>query len=397
MERRTGRECIFMPSGRIALLSALRVLLSPGDHVLMSTATDDVIFFIVLAAGLRPVAAPLSCDDGNIDVDAIPESIWRTVRGVLTTNLYGLPDRVAALRARCERQGLVLIEDVAHAIATKVDGAYLGSFGAAAAFSLSKNVDAYRGGVLAIADRSMRKEFEQARDAVLLSRSLGRRCGDALKPGARALLRASGVLHLLQRSRESGAGALHFGVRSVGNHRMELRAEELRHAVAGGPQLDAFEAWTRVDRHDYRLKPGVPDLQIILKKLHGLDADSARRIEGVERLRRAFPSVTAAAQHAPAQPLFRLPLLVQDREAAMGLLARNGIVTRYIYDPPLDDYAGQEFMERSPSPHPARWWLRHALPVDPLKASDLMPALRDVAGLQQAPAGVDDAKACALA
>ena len=71
--RRTGRECVFMPSGRIALYCALRALLSPGDQVLMSPANDDVILFVVLAAGLRPVAAPLSAADGNIDVQAVPE------------------------------------------------------------------------------------------------------------------------------------------------------------------------------------------------------------------------------------------------------------------------------------------------------------------------------------
>jgi hypothetical protein len=393
MERRTGRECIFMPSGRIALWSALRVLLSPGDRLLMSPATDDVIFFIVLAAGVRPVAAPLSLEDGNIDVDAVPLATWRTVKGVLTTNLYGLPDRVGALRARCEAHELVLIEDVAHAIAAQVDGTGLGSFGAAAAFSLSKNVDAYRGGVLALADSSKRKMFECVRDDVLLARGVGRRLGDALRPGAKALLRASGVLELLRRSREANVGALQFGERSVGSHRMDLQPDELRRAVAAGPVLNAFEMWAQVDRPDYRLKPGIPDLEVIVKKLQGLDADSARRIEGVERLRRAFPSVTPAALRGPAQPLFRLPLLVEDREAAMERLACRGVVTRYIYDPPLDDYAGAEFMGSSPSPEVGRWWVRHALPIDPLKAGAVLPVLREIEGISSGRPESCDARA----
>jgi DegT/DnrJ/EryC1/StrS aminotransferase family len=63
-----------------------------------------------------------------------------------TTNLYGLSDRVAELRARCDRLGIPLIEDAAHAIQTEVDGRPIGSFGAAAAFSLSKHARAGGGG-----------------------------------------------------------------------------------------------------------------------------------------------------------------------------------------------------------------------------------------------------------
>ena len=60
---------------------------------------DDVILFVVLAAGLRPVMAPVSANSGTIDPAAVPDATWSSLCGVLTTNLYGLPDRVAELRA----------------------------------------------------------------------------------------------------------------------------------------------------------------------------------------------------------------------------------------------------------------------------------------------------------
>ena len=74
---------------------------------------DDVILFVVLAAGLRPVMAPVSANSGAIDPAAVPDATWSSLCGVLTTNLYGLPDRVAELRARCDRLGIPLIEDAA--------------------------------------------------------------------------------------------------------------------------------------------------------------------------------------------------------------------------------------------------------------------------------------------
>jgi dTDP-4-amino-4,6-dideoxygalactose transaminase len=382
--RRTGRESVFMPSGRIALYCALRALLSPGDRILMSPVNDDVIFFVVLAAGLRPVAAPLSAADGNIDVEAIPSQTWTEVRAVLTTNLYGLPDRMAALRQRCDAHGLVLIEDVAHAIETEVDGAPVGAFGEAAAFSLSKHVDAYRGGVLAVADPRLRGEVERIRAGILAEPSVGRRVGEFVKPPAKALLEATGILRRVRKVRE--AAAARHAERPGNSHRMDLMPDALRRAIAGGPVLAAFDPWVRVDRHDYAVRPTVTDLGRILERLRGLDADRERRIRGVERLCRELDCVTPGARSASPLPLFRVALLVADREAAMAALAARGVLVRYVYDPPLDDYAGPEFIAPSPAPAAGRWWVRHALPIDPLTADAALPVLRGLHAARGLPA-----------
>ena len=51
LEARTGRECVFMPSGRFAIHLAFQLLLSPGDRILMSPLEDDTVFFGALAGG----------------------------------------------------------------------------------------------------------------------------------------------------------------------------------------------------------------------------------------------------------------------------------------------------------------------------------------------------------
>ena len=146
---RIGRECVFMPSGRFAIHLAFQLLLSPGDRILMSPLEDDTVFFGALAAGLRPVMAPVSAHDGNMRVDAIDGVTWSTISAVLTGNTYGLPDRVVELSATCDRFEIPLIEDAAHALETDIDGRPIGSFGAVSAFSLSKHLPG-RGGVLAL-------------------------------------------------------------------------------------------------------------------------------------------------------------------------------------------------------------------------------------------------------
>jgi dTDP-4-amino-4,6-dideoxygalactose transaminase len=149
LEIRTGRGCMFMPSGRFAVHVAFRVLLKPGDRILMSPLEDDTVFFGALAAGLRPVMAPLSAHDGNICPEAVSEATWSSLAAVLTANTYGLPDRVAELGSRCDELGIPLIEDAAHALETEVDGRPIGSFGAISIFSLSKHLPG-RGGALSL-------------------------------------------------------------------------------------------------------------------------------------------------------------------------------------------------------------------------------------------------------
>jgi len=381
---RMGRECLLTPSGRVALWLALRTWMSPGDRLLMSPCTDDVVLFVAMAAGLRPVMAPLSACDGNIEPSAIPEATWSRVQGVLTTNLYGIPDRVVELRARCDRHRLTLIEDAAHAIETEVDGRPVGTFGTASVVSLSKHVAAGGGGALVFADAGPRPELERLLAAVVAPRTAGRRTADVLLPAAERLVRA---LHLFRPARRVWR-ALGLVERAGGN-RMPLRPPLLREAVAGTPDLVRFDPWVRFDLHGYRMALTRSQLAGILVRLRRLDRDRARRVEGVLRLR-DLPSASPAVRGEAARPLLRVPLLVEDRDAVQAELRRRLITTTFVFDPPLDDYATAEFVEPSSSRGAARWWARHVLPVDPLDAGRVLRtlgAMRTPLRPAQTPAG----------
>ena len=170
---RTGRECVFMPSGRFATYVAFRLLLSSGDRVLMSPLEDDTVFIGALVAGLRPVIAPVSTRDGNICTDAVTNATWSSISAVLTSNTYGLPDRVVELKSRCDRLGIPLIEDAAHAIESEVDGRPVGSFGAVSIFSLSKHFPG-RGGVLSLGRDISRADVARLQRELMAPKPLSR-------------------------------------------------------------------------------------------------------------------------------------------------------------------------------------------------------------------------------
>ncbi|MDC0766892.1 DegT/DnrJ/EryC1/StrS family aminotransferase [Streptomyces sp. HD] len=371
MTRRIGRECVYTPSARLALYLALRRWCRPGARVLMSPVNDDVILFVVLAAGLRPVQAPVSRWDGNIDPAAVPESTWRNVDAVLTTNLYGLPDRVVELRRRCDALGIPLIEDAAHAIGTHVDGQPIGTFGRAAAFSLSKHVAAMAGGFLAVDDARTRRELELLRDDLLTPRRLRDDLSTTLRPLARSTVR---TLHLV---RPVWRTMQRLGLLERDDFRMALHAPRLAGTARKAPSLTAYEPWVRVDLHGFRSRHGAMVRGQLGLRMSLIDGDLARRRTGVSLLSGttwASPALRDQPGDGPPS-LFRVPLLVHDRDTLLERLVNHGVVAGYVYDPPLDDYAGAEFVEPSPDPSAARWFAAHSLPADPLLARRIAGAL----------------------
>lgn len=367
MRGRLGRECVYVPSCRLGLYVALRHWCPPGGRVLMSPVNDDVIFFVVLAAGLRPVQAPLNPFDASIDTDAVPEEVWGSLSAVLTTNLYGNPDPAPELRARCDALGIPLFEDGAHAIGSEVGGRPVGAWGDAAVFSLSKHVGAQAGGMLSLADPSLREVLRKAGDELLAPPRTSSELAYWARPYAEAAVRGLGL------RRAAWAALRLLGLTERDGIRMPLRPDALARAAGSAPDLDAHDPWVRVDMHDYRLRSGPLRLRRVRRGLERLDEVLEASRAGTELLlstRWARPREGSAVQ-----PLFRVPLLVADRDAAAAALARRGIVVGYLYDPPLDDYAGAEFTDPSPAPEAARWFARHALPVDPLRAREAVEVL----------------------
>ncbi|MDX3532496.1 DegT/DnrJ/EryC1/StrS family aminotransferase, partial [Streptomyces sp. ID05-39B] len=278
MRGRLGRECVYVPSCRFGLFVALRHWCPPGGRVLMSPVNDDVIFFVLLAAGLRPVQAPLNPLDASIDVDAVPDELWRSLSAVLTTNLYGNPDDAPRLRARCDALGIPLFEDGAHAIGSDVAGRPVGAWGDASVFSLSKHVGAKAGGFLSCADPGLREALEKTCEDLLLPGRLTAELAYTVRPYAEAAVRG------LRLRRAAWAAMRMLGLMEREEIRMPLRAQDLDRAVAAAPNLTAGDSWVRVDLHDYRLRSGGLRLGRIGRKLDHLDEVLAACRAGTEQL-----------------------------------------------------------------------------------------------------------------
>jgi hypothetical protein len=333
----------------------------------MSPLEDDTVFFGALAAGLRPVMAPVSTHDGNMRIDKIDDATWSTISAVLTGNTYGLPDLVVELSATCSRFGIPLIEDAAHALETDIDGHPIGSFGAVSAFSLSKSFPG-QGGVLAVDGGVSRRDVAGLRDRFMLPRPVGNGAVRLARSSARAQLETLHLARGLDRARR-----LTHPVRPA-PWRVPLRAPQLEQARSSG-DLGQFGAWMETGYPDYRMRQRSSHLKRTLSRLRDLGRDREERIAGVLRLR-ALDVVAPAAGIGDPLPLLRVPLLIEDRDAVALELRRRGVNVFFVYAPPLDEYAGPEFCEPSPQAGAARWWATHVLPIDPHDAERVLDLVR---------------------
>ncbi len=334
----------------------------------MSPLEDDTVFFGALAAGLRPVMAPVSTADGNLRLDATGPNTWSSLDAVLTANIYGLPDRVAELRLRCDELQIPLIEDAAHALEADVEGCPVGSYGAASVFSLSKHLPG-RGGILSLAEPAAAAAASRLRTTLMAEKSARRRAADTARSGVRGALESARLMAAVQRARRS------IRRRSLGEWRVPLRASRLRRAVSAEYGLEVFDEWMNTAYPDYRMGQRSSALERTLAALRDVERDREERLAGVVRLRE-LDAVAPGAQAGPPQPLLRVPLLIENRDSVASALHRQGINVYFVYDPPLDEYAGPEFVEPSQAPDAASWWSRHVLPIDPHDAKQVVNLVR---------------------
>ena len=373
--RRYGREALYVPSGRLALYLAFREWLRSGDRILLSPVNDDVVFFTVLAAGLVPVLGPLDPATGNLDPSAVDDVTWSGLKAVMTTNLYGIPDRMDLLDDRCRRHGILLIEDACQALDSRFGDRRIGQISPVSAFSLTKHIDGV-GGVLCFSEGDRRLPLARRAESETHRRGVVQRARDEIR-----LL----VLDAADRTATRGAlSALRHQVypaeQEREGHRMPYDLAQVLRAREEGGGLDHFNRWVRVDNPNYRTEPLSREITKTLTQLTCFEDNRRRRLEGARKL--LSLGFTPSSLRVPADiALFRVPLFVRQREHVLAHFTGRGLPLDYIYDPPLDLYAAPALAARIPSPDQSRAWSRDVLPVDPLRADQFLSIMKASPGI----------------
>jgi len=200
-------------SGTMAIFAMFDALgLSPGDEVICPNYTWFATASPLAYLGLVPVFCDAD-EHGNLDPERVTELIGERTRALIVTHMWGMPCDMAPLVRLCQSRGLELLEDCSHAHGASYHGAKVGTFGAAAVWSMqaAKLVSAGEGGML-LTDR------EDLYVRATLAGHYNRRCKQEIA-----------LDHPLREFWQTGFG-------------LKLRAHPLALAMAN-EQFDHLDAW----------------------------------------------------------------------------------------------------------------------------------------------------------
>src|SRR5689334_21666674 len=136
-----ARHAVAVSSGTAALhLMCLAVDLGPGDEVIVPSMTFVATANAVAYTGARPVFADIvSVTEPWLSVDAARAAITDRTRAIMAMSYGGHPGQIGELQRLCDERGLVLLEDTAHGLGTRLGQQHVGTFGVMGAFSFFSN------------------------------------------------------------------------------------------------------------------------------------------------------------------------------------------------------------------------------------------------------------------
>ena len=176
-----SRHAVCVSSCTAALhLAFLAAGVGPGDEVIVPSTTFVATANAALYCGATPVFADIvGPKDAGIDPVHVEALIGPRTRAVCAVHFAGYPAAVDVLGPLCDRHGIALIEDVAHAPGATLDGRALGTHGLAGAFSFFSNkiLSCGEGGLLATDDDEVADQARRLRSQGMTSGTWSRHTG----------------------------------------------------------------------------------------------------------------------------------------------------------------------------------------------------------------------------
>lgn len=163
MERYGFRKCLLTTSGTDALeMCAMLCDLQAGDEVIVPSYTFVSSAIAFLREGAKVVLADSGTDNPNITAEQIEPLITNHTKVIVVVHYAGVACDMDPIMALAEAHGLLVVEDVAHAVDAYYKGRPLGSIGHLAAFSFheTKNISCGEGGMLVVNDERFVRRSE---------------------------------------------------------------------------------------------------------------------------------------------------------------------------------------------------------------------------------------------
>jgi dTDP-4-amino-4,6-dideoxygalactose transaminase len=171
-------DAVAVASGTAAVqLALLAAGVRAGDEVIVPALTFPAAAAVVRACGATAVVCDVvGPDDHTLDAEAAAARVGPATRAILADHRWGYPCDTTALRAICDRHGLRLVEDAAHAISAEgVGGADLTCY----SLSATKQLGVGEGGAVTADDPALVAAVRSLRSHAMTSVTWDRHRGHA--------------------------------------------------------------------------------------------------------------------------------------------------------------------------------------------------------------------------
>lgn len=138
-------------NGTVALhLAMLALEVQPDDEVIVPTFTYIASVNAISYVGAKPVFVDSLADTWQVDPEDIRRKISPRTKAIVAVHLYGQPAAMNPIMEIAREHGLVVIEDCAEAIGSRIGDAHVGTFGDVATWSFfgNKTITTGEGGMV---------------------------------------------------------------------------------------------------------------------------------------------------------------------------------------------------------------------------------------------------------
>jgi len=153
-------------SGTSALHSVLLAHGITSGEVIVPSFTFIATPNSVLLSGAKPIFAEIESETYGLDIEDVKKRINKKTRAVIPIHYGGLACKdIKAIKEITEDYNILLIEDAAESLGSKIDGEMVGTFGQSAMFSFCQNkiITTGEGGVIVTNSRDMYEKMKLIR------------------------------------------------------------------------------------------------------------------------------------------------------------------------------------------------------------------------------------------
>ena len=141
-------------------MAASVLRLKPSDEIIIPSHTycASALPFVRYGAKIRWV--DIDKDDFTINTENLKNIINKNTKVIFAVHLYGLPCEINKIKKICDKKKIILIEDCAQSLGSKIKNRYVGTFGDMSIFSFhqQKNMTTLgEGGMLVVNNKKFQK------------------------------------------------------------------------------------------------------------------------------------------------------------------------------------------------------------------------------------------------